>query len=145
MIAKLNLRGDVSPYVHRFNKLPHFVKVILTARKQLGETDSADFFKAWSPKFIEPENDKNMDDMERLLTLKLEAVEDLVVKGETANAVKILTRKSKVGDPSQSVVQNVHLLSIDDLHVRSWLAPGCVSPCSNQRVVSPTLSHPFAG
>ena len=54
----------------RFSKLPHFVKVILTARKHLGDTETAAFFKAWSPKFIEPQNDKNMEDMERLLTLR---------------------------------------------------------------------------
>ena len=54
----------------RFSKLPRFVKVILTARKHLGDIETAEFFKDWSPKSIEPHNDKNMEDMERLLTLR---------------------------------------------------------------------------
>jgi len=79
----------------RFHTLPKFVKVVLTARRQLGDVQTAEFFGGWDPKSIQPDDAENMKDMSMLLELRLKS-SDLLPEVELKAAVNILARKSKV-------------------------------------------------
>ena len=111
----------------RFNLLPSFVKIVLTARMQLGQglrvaggpgqqadnhaedreededrDDTAKFFSGWSPDSINPEGSQNMEDMNRLFTLRLEGSGGLVPASQREEVVKVLVRKSKVRDTAHT-------------------------------------------
>ena len=89
------LRLMCSLFRPRFHALPKFVKVVLTARMQLGEeVQTAKFFGGWDPKCIQRDRDENMEDMKMLLRLRLES-SNLLHEGEL-KAVDVLARKSKV-------------------------------------------------
>jgi hypothetical protein len=93
-------RSSARPAFDRFHALPSFVKIILTARRQLSDRDTAEFFKAWVPESIEPEDGKNMEDMVKLLSLRLDSNDSQVPEEERRAAVAVLARKSKVSNVS---------------------------------------------
>ena len=83
--------------------------MILTARKQLGSVETSVFFKAWSPTPIRPDDGRNMEDMVKLLTLRLEADGGrLVSPNQRSEAVRLLAEKSKVGSTRALVSIIVH-------------------------------------
>ncbi len=77
--------------VARFIKLPPWVKVLLTSRPQVLPS-----FKGWQPKWIEPEDERNLADMLELLRWRLQQGGH-VQESDLDAAAQLMVEKSQVG------------------------------------------------
>ena len=76
------------PRRHRFVKLPCWVRVLLTSQPQ---TES--MFAAWDPKWIQPEDSQNQEDLLLLLRERLQQ-RKVVPSADLEEATELLLTKS---------------------------------------------------
>ncbi len=87
---KWYLTSDISS-IFRFLKLPAFVRMIVTSRPE-----AEVMFKDWKPTLsIKPDENNNMEDMEKLLEAKITACKS-IKEGLRPKAVEVILKKSMV-------------------------------------------------